>query len=201
MAQYEAWLAKGQHGEMTSMAREDRLTRRRDLNVVLPGVKSVILTSLFYLPGRDWQPPPPDPAQPTGAVSSYAWGEDYHTLLGGKLHALAQWLHRRCGGRGAWYVAFWLVRVFSDSLDMCRCALNPLGGHGPRRGTLAVATIFSRVGGEETTIAPSVALCELHGGQRRRDWCCRRSSAGLMQRACEPCALSVCEVFCLFLFL
>lgn len=86
------------------MAREDRLTRRHDLNVILPGVQSVVVATLFYLPGTDWQPLPADNAAPAGDVSSYAWGEDYHRTLGVKLHALAQWLHTRCGGRGAWYV-------------------------------------------------------------------------------------------------
>jgi len=186
VAQYEAWLAKGQHGEMTSMAREDRLTRRRDLNVVLPGVKSVILTTLFYLPGRDWQPPPPDPAQPTGAVSSYAWGEDYHALLGGKLHALAKWLHRRCGGRGAWCVA---VRVFSNhtlTVVTCNCVLWT---HSEEMGLAEAHSgrdSLTGLGGEKTTIAPSVGLRELRGARRERDGSCQRSSAGLTRRACEP---------------
>jgi hypothetical protein len=52
-----------------------------------------------------------------GDVSSYAWGEDYHRTLGVKLHALAQWLHTRCGGRGAWYVAVNMPRNPCDLVE------------------------------------------------------------------------------------
>eukprot|EP00241_Pyramimonas_parkeae_P006326 CAMPEP_0114226788 /NCGR_PEP_ID=MMETSP0058-20121206/1427_1 /TAXON_ID=36894 /ORGANISM="Pyramimonas parkeae, CCMP726" /LENGTH=391 /DNA_ID=CAMNT_0001337553 /DNA_START=227 /DNA_END=1399 /DNA_ORIENTATION=+ len=99
---YERWLEQGFHGKMESMARADRLARRRDLSAILPGVRSVIVSTLFYLPGKDWQPPISQ--EPLGSVSSYAWGEDYHVTLGRKLRNLAEWLHARCGGRGMWYV-------------------------------------------------------------------------------------------------
>jgi hypothetical protein len=51
------------------MAREDRLTRRHDLNVILPGVQSVVVATLFYLPGTDWQPLPADNAAPAGKTN------------------------------------------------------------------------------------------------------------------------------------
>jgi hypothetical protein len=46
--QYMDWLGEGRHGEMGYLARADRV----DMNVVLPGVQSVICTSLVYWPGR-----------------------------------------------------------------------------------------------------------------------------------------------------
>ena len=45
-----------------------------------------------------------------GIVSCYAWGDDYHDILGAKLRALAEWLHSRAGGRGRWYVGVYVCR-------------------------------------------------------------------------------------------
>jgi len=70
-----------------------------DLDEILPGVKAVIVASLPYWPGKSGFPPHRDDA---GVVSCYAWGDDYHSVLGGKLKALAEWLHSRCGGMGKW---------------------------------------------------------------------------------------------------
>ena len=64
-------------------------------------VKAVICTSVIYWPGLSGFPPE---ASDRGVVSAYAWGEDYHRILGEKLKLLATWLHTRCGGLGKWYV-------------------------------------------------------------------------------------------------
>lgn len=88
---------------MHYLARPDRLERRQDLNVVLPGVQAVVVSSLVYWPGKAGFPASQeDPTR--GRVSCYAWGDDYHKLLGKRLEALAAWLHERCGGSGRWYV-------------------------------------------------------------------------------------------------
>eukprot|EP00241_Pyramimonas_parkeae_P022364 CAMPEP_0114324104 /NCGR_PEP_ID=MMETSP0059-20121206/28312_1 /TAXON_ID=36894 /ORGANISM="Pyramimonas parkeae, Strain CCMP726" /LENGTH=222 /DNA_ID=CAMNT_0001452587 /DNA_START=266 /DNA_END=935 /DNA_ORIENTATION=+ len=96
---YERWLEQGFHGKMESMARADRLARRRDLSAILPGCDSVhpLLSTREGL-ATAYQP---------GAFrkrKQHAWGEDYHVTLGRKLRNLAEWLHARCGGRGMWYV-------------------------------------------------------------------------------------------------
>ncbi|GAB0489516.1 hypothetical protein MMPV_000735 [Pyropia vietnamensis] len=57
LAAYEAWIEAGMHGEMGYLARPDRMARRRDLNLILPGVQSVIVTSLVYWPGITGFPP------------------------------------------------------------------------------------------------------------------------------------------------
>ena len=103
LGEYEAFLAEGRHGEMDFLARPDRLERRADLSVILPGVRAVIATSLVYWPGREGFPAA-QADRHRGRVSCYAWGEDYHALLERKLSELARWLHDGCGGRGRWYV-------------------------------------------------------------------------------------------------
>ncbi len=41
---------------------------------------------------------------PRGLVSSYAWGDDYHAVMGERLHALAKFACELCGGDSRWYV-------------------------------------------------------------------------------------------------
>ena len=45
---YLRWIDAGMHGEMGYMARPDRQARRRDLNVILPGVRSLVVVGLDY---------------------------------------------------------------------------------------------------------------------------------------------------------
>lgn len=103
LAQYEEWIAQGFHGEMGFLARQDRLARRRDLAEILPDVRAIVVTSLPYWPGQRGFPPEQTEAS-RGSVSCYAWGDDYHEILGDKMRSLATWLHTRAGGAGRWYV-------------------------------------------------------------------------------------------------
>ncbi len=86
---YLRWLDAGYHAPVAYMGRADRIARRRDLNVILPGARSLILVGLDYSmllseavlsdPGR-------------GRISNYAWGADYHDLMIPRLKSLADWL-------------------------------------------------------------------------------------------------------------
>ena len=87
---YFRWLDAGQHAELGYMARPDRQARRRDLNVILPGVRSLVMVGVDYhtlrLPAALLE----DPAR--GRIAAYAWGQDYHALLLPRLQALGEWL-------------------------------------------------------------------------------------------------------------
>ena len=87
---YERWIAAEMHGQMGYLARPDRLARRQDLNVILPGVQTLISVGLEYTT----VPVPPaianDPGR--GRISNYAWGSDYHNVMTPRLEALATWL-------------------------------------------------------------------------------------------------------------
>lgn len=96
---YMRWITEGKHGEMGYLARPDRLDRRRDPNVILSGVRSVIVVGLDY-----YTPPPPrtvtsDPSR--GRISNYAWGVDYHDIMTPRLEELAGWLRRVSGDEDA----------------------------------------------------------------------------------------------------
>jgi len=72
-ARLQAWLDAGHHGDMKYME------RRRDVRELLPGCRSVIALGVNYWTPREHGPGP--------KVSRYAWGEDYHRVLGRMLDA------------------------------------------------------------------------------------------------------------------
>jgi epoxyqueuosine reductase len=72
------------------MARPDRQARRRDLNVILPGVRSLVMVGLDYHTLRLPETLLNDPAR--GRIAAYAWGQDYHGLMLPRLKELAGWL-------------------------------------------------------------------------------------------------------------
>lgn len=87
---YLTWIEAEMHGQMNYLARPDRLARRQDLNVILPGVQTIICVGLEY----STVPLPPaiakDPSR--GRISNYAWGVDYHDIMTPRLEELATWL-------------------------------------------------------------------------------------------------------------
>ncbi|MBP1656325.1 MAG: iron-sulfur cluster binding protein [Bacteroidetes bacterium] len=95
-ARLETWLANGFAGTMGWMAR--RAQERMDPGRVLPGVRSVIVVAMNYYTGAQ------HPAG-EGKVSRYAWGDDYHDVMGPKLAELCRWLAERVPGSSSrWYV-------------------------------------------------------------------------------------------------
>ncbi|HEY0097951.1 MAG TPA: tRNA epoxyqueuosine(34) reductase QueG [Pyrinomonadaceae bacterium] len=88
-ARLEEWLRRGYHGEMNWMAREPE--RRTDPRLVMPGARSVVVVALNYFTPHTHDA---DPAQ--GKISRYAWGDDYHDVVGGKLKELLAWIKEEC---------------------------------------------------------------------------------------------------------
>jgi epoxyqueuosine reductase len=92
LSAYFHWVDSQMHGTMGYLAREDRLARRRDLNVILPGVRSLIIVGLDYhtlnLPEKILS----DPTR--GRIAAYAWGRDYHEVMLLRLEELADWMKR-----------------------------------------------------------------------------------------------------------
>ena len=84
-ARLEEWLRRGLHGEMRWMEREP--ARRADPRLLLADARSVVAVALNYYTPHEHSD---DPA--TGKISRYAWGDDYHDVLGEKLGALLAWI-------------------------------------------------------------------------------------------------------------
>jgi epoxyqueuosine reductase len=96
---FERWLAAGMAAGMgwLERGREKRLDPER----VLSGARSVIVLAVNYWQGAEEAQSSGEPVR--GRVARYAWGEDYHQVIGEKLGALDRWLRER-GGEQRWHV-------------------------------------------------------------------------------------------------
>jgi epoxyqueuosine reductase len=95
---YEGWLAQGYAGEMAYLARPDAIAKRRDLRLIMPQTRSVIVVALNYFQHR----PVSDPCdgqidRKRGRISRYAWGVDYHDIMWARLDQLAAFVEENAG--------------------------------------------------------------------------------------------------------
>src|SRR6266404_5229927 len=79
----EEWLARGYQGEMNWMARDPE--QRTDPRKLFPEARSVVVVALNYYTPHEHSDAP-------GKVSRYAWGDDYHEVVGDKLRELLSWI-------------------------------------------------------------------------------------------------------------
>ena len=113
----ESWLQKQRQGEMGYMA--NHFDKRLDPTKLVPGAKSVISFLLNYFPEQTQL----DPEAPK--ISKYAYGQDYHHVIKGKLKELVHTLTDEIGEIDG--------RVFVDSapvLDKAWAAKSGLGWIG-----------------------------------------------------------------------
>ncbi|MGA2440775.1 MAG: tRNA epoxyqueuosine(34) reductase QueG [Tepidisphaeraceae bacterium] len=80
------WLDSGQAGEMGYLA--ERFEQRTDPAAYLPGAASVISVGINYFVPLERAP------AGHGRIARYALGEDYHELIKGRLHGLADWIRQ-----------------------------------------------------------------------------------------------------------
>ena len=92
---YRRWIEHGYHASMQWMARDDAITKRADLEQVLPGVKSVICVAMHYRTQEPWD------ETTHGKVARYARGVDYHDVMPQRLCDLLAWIQQQtpCAGR------------------------------------------------------------------------------------------------------
>jgi epoxyqueuosine reductase len=89
------WLARGYAGHMTWLNRTARV--RSDVRQIMPEARSVIVTGTLYNTDRPYSGDAPADAP---RISRYAWGRDYHDVIGARLDTLVGWM------RGAVRVPF-----------------------------------------------------------------------------------------------
>src|SRR2546429_1580205 len=94
LEQMPDWLPRGYAGEMKYL--ED--PRRSDPQTAMPGIQSAIVCLLNYNTDRPLSTDPALPleySKPSGWISRYAWGDDYHDVLRERLEALVESLRER----------------------------------------------------------------------------------------------------------
>ena len=125
-AALERWLAAGHQADMGWMADP----RRRAIEALLPGVRSVVAVGLSYYVD--------EVRVPGGlAVARYGWGRDYHRVIDGRLRQLGRWLEQQVPG------VQWRACVDSapvmDKIWAEEAGLGWIGKHGnlihPKRGS------------------------------------------------------------------
>jgi epoxyqueuosine reductase len=113
----EQWLNSNMHGEMSYMA--NHFDKRLDPTKLVEGAKSVISLTLNYFPDKTQS----DLTAPK--LSKYAYGEDYHFVIKGKLKELSEFIQIEIGEIEG--------RAFVDSapvLDKAWAAKSGLGWIG-----------------------------------------------------------------------
>jgi len=86
---FPKWLARGYAGTMTYLHRSAK--KRVDIQKVVPGARSVIATATVYNVDRPYSTECDDASRAT--IARYAWGDDYHDVIGRRLDALMAWMH------------------------------------------------------------------------------------------------------------
>src|SRR5919198_3165653 len=87
---FRDWLARGYAGEMTYLHRS--AGRRADVRNVLPSARTVVVTATNYNTDRPYSIECGDAGR--AHVARYAWGDDYHDVVGGRLIALLSWMRQ-----------------------------------------------------------------------------------------------------------
>jgi epoxyqueuosine reductase len=85
---YREWLDRGYAGEMAYLHRTAE--RRVDVRHVLPSARTVIMTATVYNTDRPYSTECRDPER--AQIARYAWGDDYHDVIGARLQSLVAWM-------------------------------------------------------------------------------------------------------------
>jgi epoxyqueuosine reductase len=88
---FREWLDRGFAGESAYLHRTAHL--RADVRRVLPSARTVIVTATVYNTDRPYSIESADPSR--AQIARYAWGDDYHDVIGGRLEALLAWMRAR----------------------------------------------------------------------------------------------------------
>jgi epoxyqueuosine reductase len=85
------WLDRGYGGTMTYLNRSAR--RRADVRSVMPSARTVIVTATNYNTGRPYSTETADRWR--AQIAQYAWGDDYHNVIGDRLERLLGWMREQ----------------------------------------------------------------------------------------------------------
>ena len=147
----ESWLNKNMHGEMGYM--ENHFDKRLDPRLLVDGAKSVISLLLNYYPQKEQ-------SDDSYKLSKYAYGQDYHHVIKGKLKLLQEFISQEIGEVNG--------RAFVDSapvLDKAWAAKSGLGWIGKH------SNLLTQQVGSFYFIAELIVDLDLEYDQRVTDHC------------------------------
>jgi epoxyqueuosine reductase len=88
LAFFADWVRQGYAASMAYLSRDPE--RRSDVRHILPSAKTVIVTATLYNTDRPYSI---ESARGDQAhIARYAWGDDYHDVIGKRLDALLAWM-------------------------------------------------------------------------------------------------------------
>ncbi len=129
--------------------------RRADPGLVVPGARSVVIVALSYHTEIEATHDPHE-----GCISRYAWGDEYHSVLGDRLEAMLGDLRDAFPEiEGRWYVDTGpvLEKAWAE-----RAGLGWIGKH---------SNLISREAGSWIFLGALIVDLELEGGAAHRDYC------------------------------
>src|SRR5947209_3780252 len=85
------WLDRGYGATMTYLHRSAR--RRADVRQVVPSAQTVIVTGTLYNTDRPYSTECADRGR--AQIARYAWGDDYHDVIGARMESLLDWMRER----------------------------------------------------------------------------------------------------------
>lgn len=85
---FAEWIARGYAGSMAYLSRS--ADRRADVRHVLPSARTVIVTATIYNTARPYSTESAD--RERAQIARYAWGDDYHDVIGARQEALLAWM-------------------------------------------------------------------------------------------------------------
>jgi epoxyqueuosine reductase len=85
---FREWLARGYGGTMTYLHRSAK--KRADIRKVVPTAQTVIVTATVYNTDRPYSTECQE--RDRAQIARYAWGDDYHDVVGARLEALLAWM-------------------------------------------------------------------------------------------------------------
>ncbi len=118
LARLREWIARGYAGDMSYL--HESAQERTQPAAVLPTVRSIVSLAIVYNTAPPGVASTKEPGR--AAISRYAWGDDYHDVLRGRLRSLVAWM---ADNAGAGFEAFSCVdsgpvqeRVFAEQAGL-----------------------------------------------------------------------------------
>jgi epoxyqueuosine reductase len=88
---FREWLDRGYAGEMAYLHRS--ADKRADVRNVVPNAQTVIVTATVYNTDRPYSIECADSSR--AQIARYAWGDDYHDVIGERLEQLIGWMREQ----------------------------------------------------------------------------------------------------------